>query len=47
MYKRQVLYQQKGELGKAIREFIRVVDLDPEGEMADDAREAIASIDSF
>lgn len=46
-FKRAVLYQQKGELGKAIREFIRVVDLDPEGEMADDAREAIASIDSF
>ncbi len=46
-FKRAVLFQQKGDVGKAIREFTRVVELEPEGEMADDAREAITSLDSF
>lgn len=46
-FKRAVLYQQKGELGKAIREFIRVIELDPEGEMADEAKDAILTMDAF
>ena len=46
-FKKAVLFQQKGDLGKAIREFTRVVELEPDGSMADDAREAITSLDSF
>ena len=46
-FKRAVLLQQKGEIAEAMAGFTRVVDMDPEGEMADDAREAIAALDSY
>jgi tetratricopeptide (TPR) repeat protein len=46
-FKKAVLYQQKGEISKAIQEFSRVLDMDPEGEMAEDAREAVASLDGY
>jgi len=46
-FKRAVLLQQKGEVSEAMAAFTWVVDMDPEGEMADDAHEAIAALDSY
>lgn len=46
-FKRAILFQQKGDLGKAIREFTRVVELEPGGEIAEDAKDAITSLDSY
>jgi len=46
-FKKAVLLQQKGQIAAAMLGFTRVVDMDPEGEMADDAREAIAALDSY
>jgi len=46
-FKRAVLLQQKGEIRQAMQEFVRVIEMDPAGEMADDAREAIAALDSY
>lgn len=46
-FKRAVLFQQKGEIGKAIREFTRVVEMAPDAEIADEASDAIAWLDSF
>lgn len=46
-FKKAVLLQQKGEVCQAMVSFTRVLEIDPEGEMADDAREAIAALDSY
>ena len=39
------LFQQKGMVSSALHEFVRVLELEPHGEMAEDARDAIESID--
>ncbi len=46
-FKKAVLLQQKGEIAEAMTGFVRALEMDPEGEMADDAREAIAALDGF
>ncbi|MDO8588295.1 MAG: tetratricopeptide repeat protein [Armatimonadota bacterium] len=46
-FKKGVLYQQKGEIGMAIKEFARVVDMDPESSISEQAREAVASLDTY
>lgn len=46
-FKKAVLLQQKGEIAQAMAAFLRALEMDPEGEMADDAREAIAALDSY
>ena len=46
-FKKAVLLQQKGEIALAMEVFARTLEMDPEGEMADDAREAIAALDSY
>ena len=46
-FKKAVLLQQKGEVAMAMETFTKALEMDPEGEMADDAREAIAALDSY
>jgi len=46
-FKKAVLLQQKGEIADAMCAFTRTLEMDPEGEMADDARDAIAALDSY
>lgn len=46
-FKKAVLLQQKGLVGPAMDAFCKCLQMDPEGEMADDAREAIAALDSY
>lgn len=46
-FKKAVLLQQKGEISQSMAAFTRALDMDPNGEMADDAREAIAALDSY
>lgn len=46
-FKKAVLLQQKGEVAQAMAEFIRSLEMDPEGDMADDTREAIAALDGY
>ena len=46
-FKKAVLLQQKGQITEAMQAFIRSLEMDPEGDMADDAREAIAALDSY
>ncbi|MCL5104381.1 MAG: tetratricopeptide repeat protein [Armatimonadetes bacterium] len=46
-FKKAVLLQQKGEIAPAMIAFLRALELDPNGEMADDTREAIAALDSY
>ncbi len=46
-FKRAVLLQQKGEIATAMESFTRALEMDPRGELADDAREAIAALDSY
>lgn len=46
-FKKGVLLQQKGKIREAMRVFMMTVELDPGGDFADNAREAIASLDSF
>lgn len=46
-FKKAVLLQQKGEIAQAMSCFTRSLDMDPSGDMADDAREAIAALDSY
>jgi len=46
-FKKAVLLQQKGEISQAMAAFTRALDMDPQGDMADDAREAIAALDSY
>ncbi len=46
-FKKAVLLQQKGQIAQSMSSFIRALELDPEGELADEAREAIAALDSY
>ncbi len=46
-FKKAVLLQQKGEIAQAMSSFTRSLEMDPCGDMADDAREAIAALDSY
>lgn len=46
-FKKAVLLQQKGEIAQAMTSFTRALEMDPDGDMADDAREAIAALDSY
>jgi tetratricopeptide (TPR) repeat protein len=46
-FKKAVLLQQKGEIAQAMTAFLLALEMEPEGELADDAREAIAALDSF
>jgi len=46
-FKKAVLLQQKGEIAQAMSCFTRSLEMDPSGDMADDAREAIAALDSY
>ena len=46
-FKKAVLLQQKGEIAAAMNGFLRSLELDPTGEMSEDAREAIAALDSY
>lgn len=46
-FKKAVLLQQKGEIAQAMSAFTRSLEMDPGGDMADDAREAIAALDSY
>lgn len=46
-FKKAVLLQQKGEIAQAMSCFTRSLEMDPGGDMADDAREAIAALDSY
>lgn len=46
-FKKAVLFQQKGEVGMAIREFARVLDMAPESSIAEQARQAVSSLDTF
>lgn len=46
-FKKAVLLQQKGEIAQAMSAFTLALEMDPAGDMADDAREAIAALDSY
>lgn len=46
-FKKAVLLQQKGEIAQAMEAFTRALQMDPGGDLADDAREAIAALDSY
>lgn len=46
-FKKAVLYQQRGEMTGAMQAFKQALDLDPEGELADEARESIAALDGY
>jgi tetratricopeptide (TPR) repeat protein len=46
-FKKAVLFQQKGEVGSAIHEFGRVLEMGAELDMANEAREAIDTLDSY
>ncbi|MCX6345366.1 MAG: tetratricopeptide repeat protein, partial [Armatimonadetes bacterium] len=46
-FKKAVLLQQKGEIAAAMAVFLRTLEMDPLGEMADDTLEAIASLDNY
>jgi tetratricopeptide (TPR) repeat protein len=46
-FKKAVLLQQKGQIACAMDAFTRSLEMDPEGDIADDAREAIAALDSY
>jgi tetratricopeptide (TPR) repeat protein len=46
-FKKAVLYQQKGDVGNAIHEFSRVLEMQPDGEMASQAQQAIDMLDSY
>jgi tetratricopeptide (TPR) repeat protein len=45
-FKRAVLLQETGQISSAMAAFMRSLEIDPSGEMADDARQAIAALDS-
>ncbi len=46
-FKKAIIFQQKGEIGAAMIEYTRVLELDPDSEIARDAQEAMASLDNF
>jgi len=46
-FKKAVIYQQKGEIGAAMLEYARVLELDNQSEVAEDAQEAMISLDDL
>ncbi|MDO8682166.1 MAG: tetratricopeptide repeat protein [Armatimonadota bacterium] len=46
-FKKGVLFQQKGEVGMAIREFARVIEMAPDSSIAEQAKQAVSSLDSY
>jgi tetratricopeptide (TPR) repeat protein len=46
-FKKAVLLQQKGEVGLAAREFARVLEMAPESGIADQARQAVSTLENF
>lgn len=46
-FKKAVLYQQMGDYGPAIEGFCRVLEMDPDEEMDEAAREAVIALDGF
>ena len=44
-FKKAVLYQQKGDIGNAIAEFSRVLEMGADSEMAENAQDAIETLD--
>ena len=46
-FKKGVLFQQKGEISLAIKEYARVVDMDPESSIAEQAKQAVSTLDSY
>ena len=46
-FKKAVLYQQKGDIGNAIHEFTRVLEMQPDPEMAQDAERALENLDAY
>lgn len=46
-FKKAVLLQQKGDCARAIEEFTRVIDMEPEGEMSEAARQAVMVLDGL
>jgi len=46
-FKKGVLFQQKGEIGIAVKEFARVVEMAPESSIAEQAKQAVASLDTY
>lgn len=46
-FKRGVLLQQKGQLGSAVRAFVRVLQMHPDSEAADESRAAIEMLDCY
>ncbi|MCE5324759.1 tetratricopeptide repeat protein [bacterium] len=46
-FKKAVLLQQKGEIARAMSSFLLALEMEPDGGLADDAREAIAALDSY
>jgi len=50
LYARDILgvaYLQKGDLARSIAEFIQVVEMDPDGQLSANAREAIIALDGY
>ena len=46
-FKRGVLMQQKGQIGGAIRAFLRVMQMEPDSEVAQESRTAVEMLDTF
>lgn len=46
-FKRAVVFQQKGDLSRAMQEFSRVLEMDPDFDLAEAAKEAIGVLDGF
>ncbi len=45
-FKKGVLLQQKGDAGEAMTAYIRALELDPDGDISDDIKQAISSLDA-
>jgi len=46
-FKRAIVFQQKGDLSMAMQEFSRVLEMDPDFDLAEAAKEAIGALDGF
>ena len=46
-FKKAIIFQQKGEIGAAMIEYARVLKLDPDCDLAQDAQDAMASLDNY
>ena len=44
---KKAVFQQKGEVGSAIHEFVRVLEMQPDMAMAEQAEQAIETLDSY